>query len=104
MTLKLDWAEINAEWELSKLPQEVFCQSKQISYSTFVYHRCKLLEKCKQSKKSKFAAVCVKQQTPPSVRDELTLYFPNGIRLSIPTNYNATQVKQVFAILGINAC
>jgi len=104
MKSKMDWTAINAEWELSKLSQEAFCESKQINHSTFVYHRGKILGKHKQSDHSKFASIRLNHLTSPSTCSELRLHLPNGIRLDIPSSFSHSQLKQVLTLLGIVLC
>lgn len=104
MESKIDWSAINAEWESSKLSQEAFCQSKEIIYSTFVYHRGKILEKRKAAKRPPFASVRIKDTESFSVCDTLTLRLPNGISLSIAANVNHSDLKQVLILLGVGSC
>ena len=56
-----DWETINHEWQESGLTQKAFCQESKLSLPMFVYHRGKLPEKTRISKRSTsigFGPVC----------------------------------------------
>ena len=101
---KINWVEMNEQWKSSGLSQEKFCESRGISYSTFVYHRGKLLEKSRKGDQGRFSPVRV--MAPPVIDGaaSLVLRLPTGICLDIPSSGDLAQVKQVLSLLGVAGC
>jgi hypothetical protein len=98
---------IIAAWQQSKQPQAKFCKDNQLSISTFQYWLKKYKEsqsetqtqkKPEEQRKSKsFLTVKLaeqEQQLPGlsvaqvGSSDDINIYYPNGVRLSCPTNIN----------------
>lgn len=98
---------IIAAWEQSKQSQAKFCKDNKLSISTFQYWLKKYKEsrsKTKtqkkpgeQRKRKSFLTVKLAEQEHqlpglPAAKagstDHINIYYPNGVRLSCPTNIN----------------
>ena len=103
---EIDWAQISKEWKSSKKTQELFCKSRGINYSTFVYQRSKLREKLKNKKKkeAKFSPVKITTLNRPNILSPVILHLAGGARLEIPSCIAVSQLKPLLQLLGVIAC
>jgi len=98
-----EWEGLIAEWECSDLNQPDFCQSKNISYTSFSYWRTKLLKAKGVGADFLPAKVSPPNFTSPSV-PSLTLRLPNGFQLSIHNHINKALLSDVFKLLETESC
>ena len=100
----IDWIEMNELWGLSGFSQEKFCKSRNIPYSTFVYHRGRILAKKRKANAGGFSRVQVMRPVTQGNLGCLVLRLPTGICLDIPASGDLAQVKQVLSLLGVAGC
>lgn len=100
----LNWHEIIREWDTSSLSQEKFCKDRSLNYNTFVYQRAKLTKQKPKTKSSPLFPVKLiqprQETTAPSPKDNtFVIQWPNGVKLSIPSNADAVTLKIILTSL-----
>jgi len=99
------YAQHIKDWQQSRLSQEKYCKSANLSYPTFVYWRVKFLnqdksaspkQRCLKSKTAQeknpvFTQIKIKEPVVPKrepvrtgLSDSLILIMPNGIEIVLP--------------------
>lgn len=97
-----DWLNIVAEWERSGEKQSVFCKTRNITYSTFIYWHTRLKKKEKPTHKSNaFAAI---KTMPTAATSAFKINLPNGIYFTVPSTFDKASLKSIFELLGLSAC
>lgn len=98
-------------WQQSGMSQEKYCQSVNISYSTFVYWRAKLLGKGKKisaNTQHKFirldssSADKVESPTSQFGFEKIIVYLPNGIQLYFPLSVNPICLGDYIKAIGLS--
>lgn len=80
------------EYETSGKKREVFCREKDISLSRFAYWRSRYLAKEKQDEEG-FVPIT------PQVESGIDIYFPNGVRISLPPGSPVSDLKTLIGLV-----
>lgn len=84
--------------ESSGLTQPEFCRKNNLSMNTFAYYRSQYL--AQQKVPNKASSPFVEIQIPPSISVEpFSLSFPNGVKLSLPQQFNDRQLVKLIEVL-----
>lgn len=74
------------QWEASKLTQSAFCESHELSMSTFTYWRGKYLDS-KNDETSDFVKL------EPEWSSSLEVVYPNGVKVRLPERTSLSEVR-----------
>jgi len=85
--------------EASGLTQAKFCRDKNLSINTFAYYRSQYLAKQLQASPNPSPHSFVELHLPPVVLEPFSLSLPNGIKLSLPQNFNDKQLSKLLGVL-----
>lgn len=99
----INWNKINSEWEKSDLSQTAFCKITNTNYQQFVYQRARLKQETKNHQIApKLLPVKIQHNTnKPSHNEPFILYYPNGLKLTIPNGADEHTLKQLLNYLEI---
>lgn len=97
------WREHSAAWKASGMTKQAYCEQHGLSYRRFIYQHNRLVAK------SQPAAITFTEakQGMPKVGVQTTrlhLTLPNGIRIGVGTDVDATQFQMVLSIAGGIRC
>ena len=108
------WRQVIDEWLKSGKNQKAFCESREISLTTFRWWRHKLLHIDGSSNRKKpnrpktsspqFIPIGIKPDRPTLSTSSLELYLPGDRRLRIPPGFDAMTLKQVLEVLDAASC
>ena len=96
------WKSLVKEYELGKQSQREFCESNDLVLSRFVYYLGLYRTNENASPKPPSPERAVKQFSPLKITSPSSAYqvcFPNGIRVSLPSQFDAVSVKRLLEIL-----
>jgi hypothetical protein len=97
------WRAHSEAWKMSGLTQKAYCEQEDISYKSFVYQHNRLTPN--QLKNAPINFIKAKPElTEVSQNTGLILILPNGIRLGINGEVNATLLQTVLSVAGGMEC
>ena len=97
-----NWKSLVKEYEQGKQSQREFCESNDLVLSRFVYYLGLYRTSEKASQKTPSPEQVVKQFSPLKVASPSSayqVYLPNGIRASLPIQFDTASVKRLLEIL-----
>lgn len=97
------WKDHSSAWKLSELTQQAYCEQAGISYRHFVYQHSRLLKQRKRHA-SKFIESKPKSVNSNNQSAALQLLLPNGVRIGIGHEVNASLLQTVLKIAGSLSC
>ena len=93
------WFDRIKACEASGLTQAEFCRDKNLSINTFAYYRSQYLAKLLSVNPNSTPHSFVELHLPPVVLEPFSLSLPNGIKLSLPQNFNDKQLSKLLGVL-----
>ena len=97
------WKEHSERWKASGLAQKIYCEEKSLNYRSFVYQHNRLVSQTKKSSLN-----FIEAKTEPVVMSTasvgLHLTLPNGIRIGIEGELNATLLQTILTAAGGVSC
>ncbi len=97
------WKSHSAAWRISGLTQQKYCEQQDINYASFVYQHNKLSSMLKnltinfiESKPEQ-----VEVNIPSAV---LQFMLPNGVRIGITAEVNASLIQTILTVAGGLSC
>lgn len=92
------WHDCIRAYEASGLTQTAFCQERNIPLTTFSYHRTQYLAEQKKSCPTS-PKQFIELHLPPVALEPFSLSLPNGIKLSLPQQFNEKQLAKLLEVL-----
>ena len=101
MTRAERWASHGKRWDESKLSQPAYCKQAGISYTSFVYWRCKLTAKSKASQ-TNFLPITVAAKSSASAEPPkaIQIKLASGHVVYIPTNLPISDIAALINAIG----
>ena len=96
---KEKWRRYVREHEASGLTQTTFCKERHLSLNSFSYHRAQYLAEMKESVPPTPSFVEV--HFPPMTLEPFLLNLPNGMRLSLPQQFDEKRLTQLLEVLRL---
>ena len=96
---KAKWRCHVREHEASGLTQTTFCKERNLSLNSFSYHRTQYLAEMKESAPPTPSFVEV--HFPPMTLEPFLLNLPNGMRLSLPQQFDEKRLAQLLEVLRL---
>lgn len=94
---KQAWFVIMREFESSGQTQPRFCKERNLSFNSFAYYRSLYRSQQRICKKpSPFVEIACPS---PISAEPFSLSFPNGIKLSLPQQFNDQQLVNLIEVL-----
>lgn len=81
------------QWESSQESREAFCQSHNLSVSTFSYWRTKYAKAKKQAGEPGFV------QLQACMSDNLEVIYPNGVRVKVPQGSSLADLRALIQLV-----
>ena len=97
------WKKHSEAWKVSGLSQQAYCTQEGLSYKRFVYQHNRI-----QAHSKKTSVKFIEAQREPAVTNNqasgLQLMLPNGIRIGLGAEVNATLLQTVLNVAGAVPC
>ena len=98
------WKSHSAAWKASELSQQAYCEQAGISYQSFIYQHNRLNTAKSKNSPVGFIKASIEPTSGCNQVAYLQLLLPNGIRIVISAEVNATLLKTVLTIAGATQC
>lgn len=98
------WKSHSAAWKASDLTQQAYCDQEGISYHSFVYQHNRLSAANASKPPVRFIKASPELTTTSSQATSLQLLLPNGIRIGIGSDVNASLLQTVLNVAGATQC
>ena len=98
------WKSHSEAWKASELTQQAYCDQEGISYQSFVYQHNRLSAAKPKKPPVSFIKASPELTTASNQATGLQLLLPNGIRISIGTEVNASLLQTVLNVAGATPC
>jgi hypothetical protein len=97
---KIDqWKSFIAEWQKSGKTREAFCRERNLTVPTFSYWRTKLNKLGNTETDAPVKDSFVRYNLPSSVSNEITIEWPDGMKLRLPSEINLQEIGELLRSL-----
>jgi len=95
------WQNKIDKWKISGLKQGSFCSENDLSYSTFVHWRSKLLKRSNSKNGSKFTTIQVAACTSIQSSQDIKIKTPSGLLIALPLANFEQSLKILLKTMGL---
>jgi hypothetical protein len=97
---KIDqWKDIITEWEMSGKTRKAFCRERDLTVATFSYWRTKLNRLGSTETGVPVRDSFVRYSLPTSVSNGITIEWPDGLKLRLPSGFNLNEIVELVRAL-----
>lgn len=94
------WRGVLSDWHSSGEQIHAYCQTHQISQSSFYLWRQRLYGKATSNAKAKFVAVELQPEPKVAKRVPIKLHLPNGCWISLERDFDVDTLSRLIEALG----
>lgn len=94
------WHDIVGRFNSSELTQHKFCEQEGIKYRQFKYYFYKFKESSSSSQSTIKPSFTPVSLHPSKSRDDYQVILPNGVRCSITSGFNQSELMTLLGVLN----